>query len=292
MHTETTEQHPRSMPQVGATRTSSNRSVPRGSAGLRDRVDRNRTARHGRRLLRDLRHWRATRPRPDGAARRTQRSGLADTPLGVVPRRRTVRDHGDGRLHRALRAVGGHPPRARRGDRADVPIHAAALVRNQQGRGAVRPIACRQEHPGCLAHVPRLGVPHRRGRAARHQRAGDHGRPAVLAAGRGTSRRPGRRARRRRPARGTEVLVPASRLGSLGEPAPLVAIVCPRYSRGRRRIDPALAGRGTHDRRRAAPEPGPRRRSVFHALADIVTRIPSYALGVDDLDTAEATLAR
>jgi hypothetical protein len=90
-----------------------------------------------------------------------------------------------------------------------------------------------------------------------------------------------------------EVLVPATRLGSLGEPAPLVALVCPRYSAGAEgeltQLSPAEALTTV-----AAQLPSLAREgaAVFHALADIVTRIPSYALSVDDLDTAEATLAQ
>ena len=89
-----------------------------------------------------------------------------------------------------------------------------------------------------------------------------------------------------------EVLVPATRLGSLGEPAPLVALVCPRYSAGAEgeltQLSPAEALTTVAAQLPSLARDGA---AVFNALADIVSRVPSYALSVDDLDTAETTLA-
>jgi hypothetical protein len=89
-----------------------------------------------------------------------------------------------------------------------------------------------------------------------------------------------------------EVLVPASRLGPLGQPSPLIALVCPTYAPGGdgtlTPLTPAaalttVAGQLPSLARDGAP--------VFHALAEIVGRVPAFALPVDDLDVAEATLA-
>jgi hypothetical protein len=95
------------------------------------------------------------------------------------------------------------------------------------------------------------------------------------------------------PGNEAERLVPASQLGSLGEPAPLVALVCPRYIDGAdgelTPLSPAEALATIAEQLPSLIRDGA---TVFHALADIVTRVPSYALSVDDLDTAEATLAR
>jgi hypothetical protein len=90
-----------------------------------------------------------------------------------------------------------------------------------------------------------------------------------------------------------EVLVPATRLGSLGQPSPLVALVCPTYAPDAdgalTPLTPAaalaaVAGQLPSLTRDGAP--------VFHALAGIVGRVPAFALSVDDLDVAEATLVR
>ena len=89
-----------------------------------------------------------------------------------------------------------------------------------------------------------------------------------------------------------EVLVPATRLGGLGEPAPLVALVCPAYADGAdgelTPLSPAEALTNVAEQLPSLARDGS---TVFHALAEIVTRVPSFALSVDDLDSAAATLA-
>jgi hypothetical protein len=89
-----------------------------------------------------------------------------------------------------------------------------------------------------------------------------------------------------------EVLVPATRLGSLGEPAPLVALVCPTYSKGADgQLTPLSPAEALTTVAAQLPSLARDGAAVFHALADILSRVPSYALSVDDLDTAETTLA-
>lgn len=89
-----------------------------------------------------------------------------------------------------------------------------------------------------------------------------------------------------------EVLVPASELGSLGEAAPLVALVCPSYSKGASgelvTLSPAAALTAVAEQLPSLAREGA---SVFRSLATIVTQVPAYALSVEDLDRAEATLA-
>jgi hypothetical protein len=89
----------------------------------------------------------------------------------------------------------------------------------------------------------------------------------------------------------SEVLVPASRLGALASPAPLVALVCPTYTAGAETalepLSPAAALALVADQ---LPSLGRDGAEVFHALARVVERIPAYAMTVDDLDEATAEL--
>jgi hypothetical protein len=85
----------------------------------------------------------------------------------------------------------------------------------------------------------------------------------------------------------TEILVPASELGGLGEAAPLVALVCPSYEPGSEGtlepLSPAAALTMIADQLPSLGRDGGR---VFHALAAIVAEIPAFTMHVDDLDTA------
>ena len=94
------------------------------------------------------------------------------------------------------------------------------------------------------------------------------------------------------PGEESEVLVPATRIGALGGEAPLAALVCPTYAKGAigelTKLSPAEALATVAAQLPSLARDGA---EVFPALADVVTRIPSYALNVDDLDAAEATLA-
>ncbi len=89
-----------------------------------------------------------------------------------------------------------------------------------------------------------------------------------------------------------EVLVPATQLGSLGAAAPLVALVCPTYSDGADgELTPLSPAEALTTVAAQLPSLARDGAEVFHTLADIVTRVPAYALSVDDLDRAETTLA-
>ena len=79
-----------------------------------------------------------------------------------------------------------------------IPVHAAADGARRTSADTGRAIARRQEHSVRIAHPRRMGVPHRRGGAARH-RADGRSRPSVLATDRDSSRRTARR--RDRPSR-------------------------------------------------------------------------------------------
>lgn len=89
----------------------------------------------------------------------------------------------------------------------------------------------------------------------------------------------------------TEVLVPASQLGPLAEPAPLVALVCPTYTPGAEvslePLSPAAALTLIADQLPSLGRDGP---DVFHALAVIVDSVPAFSMAFDDLDTATARL--
>jgi hypothetical protein len=90
-----------------------------------------------------------------------------------------------------------------------------------------------------------------------------------------------------------EVLVPASELGRLAGPTPLAAIVCPAYTAGAdgrvETLSPAAAlARVTAQ----LPELGAGRGTdAFRRFAGLVEQVPSFAIGVDDLDTAATALA-
>ncbi|MFV0309366.1 MAG: hypothetical protein ACK5OX_16675 [Desertimonas sp.] len=89
----------------------------------------------------------------------------------------------------------------------------------------------------------------------------------------------------------TEVLVPASELGALGEPAPLAALVFPDRDDGVARQlvarHPATAARelATH-----LPRLGEDGRDGFFDIVAVAEDVPAYTLGVDDLAAAATTL--
>ena len=89
-----------------------------------------------------------------------------------------------------------------------------------------------------------------------------------------------------------EILVPASTLGPLATTTPLAGIVCPRHVPGSggalTPLSPAEALTAMAEQLPSLARDGA---AVFHALADVVARLPAYALTVDDLDRAEHTLA-
>lgn len=89
----------------------------------------------------------------------------------------------------------------------------------------------------------------------------------------------------------TEVLVPASRLGALGSPAPLVGLVCPTYTAGAdtalESLSPAAALSLIADQ---LPSLGRDGAQVFHALARVVESVPAFTMSVDDLNDATGAL--
>jgi len=91
----------------------------------------------------------------------------------------------------------------------------------------------------------------------------------------------------------SEVLVPATVLGELASPAPLVALVCPTYEAGSTGTLEALSAASAlaliADQ---LPSLGRDGAQVFHALARVVEKIPAFSLMVDDLDTATRQLAQ
>lgn len=90
-----------------------------------------------------------------------------------------------------------------------------------------------------------------------------------------------------------DVLVPASRLGKLGHAAPLVGIVCPRYvPDGDGELRPLSPAEALTTVVSELPSLGRDGAADFHVMADVVTRLPSYAVDVDDLATTAAGLAR
>jgi hypothetical protein len=88
-----------------------------------------------------------------------------------------------------------------------------------------------------------------------------------------------------------EVLVPASRLGSLAAPAPLVALVCPTYTVGADgSLEPLSAAAALALIADQLPSLGRDGAEVFHALARVVATIPAFSMKVDNLDVATAQL--
>jgi hypothetical protein len=94
------------------------------------------------------------------------------------------------------------------------------------------------------------------------------------------------------PTAATEMLVPASRLGSLADPAPLAALVCPIYTPGAdgslEPLSPAAALTTIADQ---LPSLGRDGAEVFHALAGVVETTPAVSMHFDDLDVAASQLA-
>ncbi len=89
-----------------------------------------------------------------------------------------------------------------------------------------------------------------------------------------------------------EMLVPATRLGRLGTPSPLVALVCPQYTPGGDGVlAPLSPAEALTTVAAQLPSLGRDGAEVFHALADVVSSVPAFALPFDDLDVAEASLA-
>ncbi|MGA9278004.1 hypothetical protein [Ilumatobacter sp.] len=94
------------------------------------------------------------------------------------------------------------------------------------------------------------------------------------------------------PSDASEVLLPASSIGELASPAPLVALVCPTYSEGASSsLEPLGAAAALTLVADQLPSLGRDGGPVFHALADVVSVIPAFQMLVDDLDTAERELA-
>lgn len=93
------------------------------------------------------------------------------------------------------------------------------------------------------------------------------------------------------PSLSPEVLVPASQLGTLSEPAPLAAFVMPTYAPGSAgtltEVSPATALRMLSGH---LPTRRTHGRAVFRAAVSLVSSVPTYALDVDALPQAAATL--
>jgi hypothetical protein len=93
------------------------------------------------------------------------------------------------------------------------------------------------------------------------------------------------------PGGASEVLVPASRLGSLADPAPLAALVCPTYIPGAEvSLEPLSAAAALATIADQVPSLGRDGAEVFHALASVVDTVPAVSLEFDDLDAATAQL--
>jgi hypothetical protein len=91
----------------------------------------------------------------------------------------------------------------------------------------------------------------------------------------------------------SEVLLPASELGSLASPAPLVALVCPTYEAGATAsLEPLGAAAALALVADQIPSLGRDGAPVFHALAAVVAEVPAFQMIVDDLDEATAQLTR
>lgn len=89
----------------------------------------------------------------------------------------------------------------------------------------------------------------------------------------------------------SEILVPASELGTLATPAPLVALVCPTYREGAEGLlEPLSPAAALTLIAQQLPSLGRDGGRVFQALAGLVETLPAFALDVDDLDHATATL--
>ena len=94
------------------------------------------------------------------------------------------------------------------------------------------------------------------------------------------------------PTEDPEVLVPASALGALGQAAPLRAIVLPsRDADVERTLQPQHPASTARELATHLPRLGEDGRAGFRDIVAVVESIPAFALGVDDLTAAAATLA-
>jgi len=93
------------------------------------------------------------------------------------------------------------------------------------------------------------------------------------------------------PSADPEVLIPATELGRLAEPAPLAAFVMPSYTPGDAGgLEPMTAAATLRTLAAHLPTLLDGGRRVFRALSSLLETVPAYSLRVDDLDTAEAQL--
>jgi hypothetical protein len=91
---------------------------------------------------------------------------------------------------------------------------------------------------------------------------------------------------------GSELLLPASVLGDLAGPTLLAALVCPTYTPGSTgQLAPLSPARVLTMVARQLPSLRRDGAAVFHALAEVVARVPAFSVEVDDLDIAVDQLA-